>query len=245
MDEDFLLHKKVICPCCEKEFDTLQVKSGKARRLNSDIDLRPRCEQLDTLKYGALSCPNCGYTALARTFDTLTAIQRKLLQEKFCESFELVKTEEKTMYTYDMAIDYHKLALINVIEKKGKFSEKAYVSLVIAWLNRGKREELEQKNDPKYEPFLQMCKEEEMNYIEQAYDGFVKALATEVPPFCGLDMTTTEYLISSLAWQLRKYEVAAKTLSTILTSKTASRHVKDKALDLKELIISDMKKIEF
>ena len=49
-EESFLLDKTVSCPVCDKMFKTKAVKSGRIRRLQPDLDLRPRFEYIDTIK---------------------------------------------------------------------------------------------------------------------------------------------------------------------------------------------------
>ena len=61
-EEDFLLLKSVVCPICENVFSTMVVKSGRARRMEPDFDLRPRFEGIDVNKYDVTSCRKCGKT---------------------------------------------------------------------------------------------------------------------------------------------------------------------------------------
>ena len=49
-EESFLLDKAVRCAVCDKVFKTKMIKSGRLKRLESDMDLRPRYEHIDTLK---------------------------------------------------------------------------------------------------------------------------------------------------------------------------------------------------
>ena len=60
-EEDFLLLKAVRCPICDGTFRTIQIKSGRAKRKEPDMDLRPRFEYIDTNKYDITSCPKCGF----------------------------------------------------------------------------------------------------------------------------------------------------------------------------------------
>ena len=62
-DEDsFLLDKAIRCAVCDKVFKTKIIKNGRVKRMEPDLDLRPRFEYIDTLKYNVVSCPYCGYT---------------------------------------------------------------------------------------------------------------------------------------------------------------------------------------
>ena len=85
-ESEFLLEKTLRCPVCDKVFKTLQPKSGRVKRLESDRDLRPRCEGIDIMKYNVNCCPFCGYSALSSSkyFETINANQKKVVQEKIC-----------------------------------------------------------------------------------------------------------------------------------------------------------------
>ena len=54
-EQDFLFDKSYTCPICSREFKARTVKIGKAKLSGSDLDLRPRYEQIDLLKYDGLS----------------------------------------------------------------------------------------------------------------------------------------------------------------------------------------------
>ena len=58
-EEDFLLDKRVRCPISDTVFKSRMVKSGRARRQESDSDLRPRFEYTDTIKYDVSSRQKC------------------------------------------------------------------------------------------------------------------------------------------------------------------------------------------
>ena len=59
-EQDFLFDKSFTCPICDREFKSRTVKIGKAKLAGSDLDLRPRYEQIDLLKYDVIMCPTCG-----------------------------------------------------------------------------------------------------------------------------------------------------------------------------------------
>ena len=87
-ETEFLLMKSVECPVCEYKFKTISVKSGRLRRKEPDMDLRPRFYYIDTLKYDICACPKCGYTAMSRYFDSMSSLQRKLIKENVCDKFQ-------------------------------------------------------------------------------------------------------------------------------------------------------------
>lgn len=238
-EQDFILEKTVRCPVCDKNFRTKMVKNGKARRLEPDADLRPRHQFIDTLKYGVSACPNCGYTAMNRYFEHITSGQIKLIKDQVCSSFKAIEPDHVPVWNYDTAIQMHKLSLYVAMVKKSRTSEKAYNCLMIAWLYRGKIEELTE--DPLMDADVSDLKEEEENFYREAYEGLVKAMSTESFPICGMDQCTLDYLLAYMAAHFKQYDVASKCLSRVLTSVNASRKMKDMALELKDDIIRHLK----
>lgn len=239
-EESFLLEKNVRCAICDKMFKTSIVKNGRVRRLESDEDLRPRYQYIDTIKYDVTSCPFCGYTAMNRYFDHLAPVQIRLIRENVCKNFNpsgIVTTE---IVDYDTAIGRYKLSLYNTVVKRGKVSEKAFTCLKIAWLYRGKAETLEGK-DTATEIARRKCKEQEDIYYRQAYDGFMKAVSSESFPLCGMDTNTVDYLLAYMAAHFKEYDVASKCISNIITSSTAQAKTKDRARDLKDKIVAELK----
>ena len=239
-EEDFIFEKKIQCPVCDNEFKTKTVKTGKPRLIGSDSDLRPKYSGIDSIKYDAIVCPNCGYAALSRFFGYMTTAQAKLIKDNISSQFRK-QPEDGATYTYDEAINRHKLALLNAIVKRAHASERAYTCLKIAWLYRGKRENL----DPKAENAAQVIKECEQNETEMianAFEGFVSSRAKEDFPICGMDESTFDYLLADLAARLGKYEIAARLASNVIVSRTANTKLKERARNLRENIKNKMDK---
>lgn len=240
-EEEFILEKSVRCKACDTVFKTKMIKNGRVKRLEPDKDLRPRFQYIDTLKYDITSCPSCGYTAMNRYFDQLSSAQAKLIRENISAQFHKSEEPNTPIYSYDEAIDRYKLSLVNTMVKKGKDSEKAYTCLKIAWLLRGKGETMPEST-PEEKQLKAECKKEEDAFYQQAFEGFMKATAKEMYPMCGMEQSTVDYLISYMAYYFGKYEIASKFLASVLTSAAASRRMKDMALELKELIIAQLRK---
>lgn len=243
-EEDFLILKTVRCPVCDRTFRTIITKSGRMKRKEPDLDLCPRFEGIDSNKYDVCSCPKCGYTALHRFFGPMPSIRVKLVREGFCQKFRTPPTKEITemkTYSYDESIELMKLALYATIIKRGPNSEKAYECLKIAWLLRRKMEELS-KDKEKNKDVIEACKKEYDSFYAQAFEGFVKAMASENYPMCGMDQNTLDMLIAAMAFNLGKYEYASRFVSGIIVSRTASSNAKKRATDLKEKIIEIIKK---
>ncbi|MCD7726600.1 MAG: DUF2225 domain-containing protein [Clostridiales bacterium] len=238
-EQDFLFDKSFTCPICDREFKARTVKIGKAKLAGSDLDLRPRYEQIDMLKYDIIMCPSCGYAALSRFFKFLTSPQAKNIQKTISSTFKPQK-ETKEIYTYDEALERYKLALANAIVKQAKNSEKAYICLKTAWLLRGKAEHLD-KNLPDYEAQKKQCEEQENEFLRNALEGFLAARQTESFPMCGMDEPTVDYLIAVTAMRFEQYDVSSRLITGILTSPNANPRMKDKARDVKDMLMKKIK----
>ena len=58
---------------------------------------------------------------------------------------------------------------------------------------------------------------------------------------CGMDEITIDYLLAVLAARFKKYDIASRLISSILTSPMANARTKEKARDLKDQIVADIK----
>lgn len=236
-EEDLLFDKTFTCPVCDTEFHSKMIRTGKVKLLSADTDLRPKYQLVDSLKYDALVCPKCGYAALSRFFKYMMPAQSKLIHDNISKNFSGLKPTGNT-YTYDDAILRHQLALANTVVKKAKASEKAYTCLKMAWLYRGKAEELP-KDTPDYEKVVAELKKTETELLANAYDGFMTAFSREAFPMCGMDELTVTYLIAELARRTGKYEESSRWISKVLTSRQANERIKNRARDIKELLNKD------
>ena len=218
-ERDSLFDKKYECPICDNQFKERTVRTGKARLISTDTDLHHKYKVFDPIKYDIIVCPRCGYAAMGiKSFKGLPPMGE--------------------LYSYDEAILRYKLALFSSSVKKSKVSEQAYMCLKIAWLYRGKAEEID-KGEEQYEEKVEKCRSEENSYIERAYKGFDTAAQSEMFPICGMDETTFNYLYADLSRRLGKIDMAKKMLGTVLVSKTATAALKDKARQLKEIIYEE------
>lgn len=232
-EQDFLFEKSFDCPVCGKDFKDTVIKTGKARLIKQDKDLRPIFQGIDTIKYDIISCPHCGYSAMAKYFPTIAPPQAKLIKENISRTYR--KFPRSFIVSYDEAIDRFRLAIANAIVKKGKDSEKAYLCLRMAWVVRGKQENLDKKH-PDFETLKNELKDDEAELLHNAYEGFVSARETEHYPIAGMDELTLDYLLGVLAAETGEYDYAIKYLTTVIVSKTANSRMKDKARDLRDEI---------
>lgn len=236
-EEDFIFDKTYKCPLCDREYKAKAVRTGKVKLIGSDDDLRPRY-QFDTLKYDALTCPNCGYSVLTKYFNiNPSSVQMKLLRENVSKAFSGISEPDKIM-SYDDAITRHKLALVCSIVKHAKSSEKAYTCLKIAWLLRGKAESLP-ADTPNIEEVKKSLHDEELEALGNAYSGFTEAFSKENFPMCGMDENTVTYLSAELAKKLHKYDDALRLCARVITAKGVNDRIKDKAREMKDDIYKE------
>lgn len=239
IEQDMLFEKSYTCPICDTEFKSRTVRIGKARLLKTDLDLRPKYENVDLLKYDVILCPHCGYAALSRYFKFLTSPQAKLIKENISPNFKH-KQEKGAIYTYEEALSRYKLTLANAIVKRARPSEKAYICLKTAWLLRGETESL--KDDaPDFQQKKAALVKEEEEFLRNALEGFLTARQTEGYPMCGMDETTVDYLIAVLAMRFEQFDISTKLIAGILVSNMATPRMKDKARDVKEMLVKQIK----
>ena len=113
--------------------------------------------------------------------------------------------------------------------------------LLVDTITKNKQLKLKKKKiKKKDEKTLAECRKEEATYYEQAYEGFLKAIASENFPMCGMEESTVNPLMANIAYKLGKVDIASRFISMILTSQAASRVAKDRAMLLKEEIIAKL-----
>lgn len=236
---DKLFDKKYTCPVCDNLFTAKTLRTGKARMIRTDLDLRNVYEGVEPLKYDVILCPKCGYGALARFFPSISSVQAQYVREKITPHFKPLE-EGMEDYTYEQAIVRYKVALANAVAKMAKVSEGAYICLKMGWLYRSYRENLENASaaDPEKQENLE---KQERDNLKKAYDYFRKAVQTEEFPMCGMDESTVDYIIAVLAMEFEDFFDASKLLSKILISYSAGNRLKDKARDVKDELTKRMK----
>ncbi len=237
VEADILFDKTYTCPVCDSEFKSKTIRTGKVKLISADTDLRPKYQLVDALKYDAIACPKCGYAALNRFFTYMTSAQSKLIREQISANFKGI-SDSGDVYSYDDAIARHKLALVNTVVKNGKTSERAYTCLKLAWLCRGKAENLPE-NTTDRDKVIKELKAEEDELIKNAYEGFSSAFMKEQFPLCGMDECTSTYLVADLARRCGNFEEAIRWVSRVITSRQANERIKSKARELKDLIKAD------
>lgn len=236
IEAEYIFDKTCTCPVCDRSFKSKTVKASKAKLISSDMDLRPIHQQVDVVKYDVIACPNCGYAVLNRYFGPLTTMQVKKIKENISRNY-YKKEEECEVYSYDMAIERGKLALLSSVIKGAKDSEKAYVCLKTAWLFRGKAEHLPETEGEE----IMKCHKEEETFLAKAYDGLLSSRQKELFPICGMDELTFDYVLAALAHHLGHLDVSARLVSEILAKPTVNIRIKEKTRALKEVLMRDIK----
>lgn len=233
---DYLFEKTHTCPVCDEEFKSSAVRTGKAKLIGTDTDLRPRYQGVDPLKYDAIVCPRCGYAGVNRFFTAITTPQAKLVLEHISKKFNATLKLDG-VYSYDDAILFHRLALASAVVKRSKLSERAYTCLKIAWLLRAKQEE--ETTEEKDKSALH---EQELEFLSSAYDGFNEAMSKENYPICGMDENTMFCMLADIGRRVGHYEEAGRLISRVIVSRNAPERIKNKARDIKELIVEELSK---
>jgi len=236
-EEEYLFPKTHECPVCYEKFKSLAVRAGKLRSVGQDDDLRPLYREMDPIKYDAIVCPHCGYAALSRYFDRMMPHQGKILRTEVKSKFKGMQISDD-MYSYDEALLRYKMVLMCDVVGGVKVSRRAYSCLKLGWVIRGKIE----KEGPNLSPQeLEELHSQEMECIQNAYDGYVKALSNEPFPMSGMDEQTVLCLVAELAFKLEKYRESLVLVSQIVGKRDVSSRIKDKALMLKDKIRAEIK----
>lgn len=235
-EEECLFPKTHECPVCYDKFKSLAVRAGKLRSIGQDDDLRPLYRGMDPIKYDAIVCPHCGYAALSRYFDRMMPHQGKILRAEVKTKFKGMEISDD-LYSYDEALLRYKMVLMCDVIGGVKVSRRAYSCLKLGWVIRGKIE----SEGPKLSPEeLDKLHEEELECIQNAYDGYVKALSNEPFPMSGMDEQTVLCLVAELAFKLEKYRESLMIVSQLVSKKDVSPRIKDKALLLKDKIRAEV-----
>lgn len=234
-EKALLIDKKYTCPVCDKQFRSKAVKSNSARFVDTMADLRPIHSNVNVTKYDCICCSNCGYAALTKNFSTATTTQRKIIREKIQANFSSHEEPECDIYTTEMAISRMKMVLLCTVTKGGKDSEIGNVCLKISWLYQDLADEIDE-NDPDAAAKKETYLKEAANAASNAYDRLTNARMNENFPIAGMNEATLDYLLAYFAYKKGDYQIALQLLSGVVASRSISPRLKDKSLDLKDMI---------
>lgn len=217
--KDYIYWKEFTCPVCSKAFGANVARMGKVRLITIETNLHPVYEPVDPMFYDVIICEKCGYGAVKQQFSHITESQIESVGGQLGAKYRPVAYPDEL--TVDMAIERYKLVLLNALIKKAGAGEKAYICMKLSWLYHMKED-----------------RDNELLFIRQAYDGFIKAYGEERPPIMGIEEDTIIYLLGSFSKELALYDDSLRFLGKIIVSKTVSKRLKEKARDLKDEILS-------
>lgn len=217
METKNIFFKKVLCPVCNKTFETPTVKVNIPRISYKDSDFFIRYSIENPYFYDVWICPNCGYSALKTDFSKIRNFQKKLIKENITPKW--VNRYYKLPYDENIAIEKYKLALLSSITIESKSSTKAMICLKIAWMYRLLNDNLKEKN-----------------FLSQALTLFEDTYSKESLPIYGLDRFSIMFLIGELNRRLNNNDIALRWFSEVITSMGANQKVKEMARDGKDKI---------
>lgn len=234
-EKSLILDRSYTCPVCEAKIKAKSVKTNTAKFVDTCADLRPIHSNINVTKYEVVCCNNCGYAALTKSFDQTTPTQRKLLRERIQANFKPRDEVECDYYTTEHAINRCKMALLCAVSKNGKEGEIGNICLKISWLYQDLVDELDE-NDTEYETKKDSYLSQADSFAMNAYEHLTKARMTEDFPIAGMSETTLDYVLSYLGYKKGEYATAMQLLSGVITSRSVTPRLKEKSLELKELI---------
>lgn len=239
-EKNLVLDKSYTCPVCEKKIKAKAVKTNVAKFVDTCADLRPIYSNINVSKYDVVSCPHCGYTALTKNFDFLTQVQRKLVRENISDNFKPREDAPCDFYTTEQAITRLKLALLCTMKKGGKSSEIGGICLKMSWIYQDMIDEIAE-DDPQKEQKTQNLLAETKTAHSHAYQYLTKARMEEDLPIAGMNDVTLDYLLAYLAYCEEEYNTSMQLLSGVITSRSSTPRLKDKAVTLKEMVQEKLK----
>ena len=97
------------------------------------------------------------------------------------------------------------------------------------------------RDEPDYDKKKLEYEQTENQFLKNAYDGFLHARENESFPIAGMDQMTLDFLLANLAIRFEEYETASRLVASLLSSKTTPARIKDKARDLKMIILEKLR----
>lgn len=240
-EKKYTYAKKINCTNCGAQFPDLRLLNSKLRRKEPDMDLRPRFQFVDSLKYGVTSCPFCGFSAPIKNFEHLSSLQQKRIREKITSQFMQREPLNGETIDYATAMGQYELALVCAMVMEVPLSEQAHLCLQLSWLIRGRLEEADAEPGLLEDDLYKQLQEKEERYYRQAYDSLSKAFTQEDFPICGMDQSTFDYLLAVMSFHFKEYDLAVRYCGNVVQEKGVSAKLKDKALMLKDEILAEKK----
>lgn len=220
---DYLYDKKVVCPLCHNTINVKAVRNSRLRLVKRDTDSMPVYQDINPLFYDVWLCNHCGYARLQNQFASLISpAEATLIRQNVTSKWQ--PRDYPSTYGPEIAIERYKLALYNAMVREAKSSEMGMLYLKLAWIYRSLNDQANEIT----------CMQQACHYLEKAFQD-------EEPPVLGMDSATHMYLIGELHRRLGNFDKALRWFGEVLLSSKASKSVKDKARDQKDLTIQAMK----
>lgn len=205
--------KVVVCPVCDVEFTTENVRQDAIRVKGRDTDFMVYYEDINPNLYLVWVCPKCYYAALKDDFQTLTGKEKKILQDTTSKRFSISKMADFTKERDEiLGILSYELAGFCYGERKSSNEKLASIYLREAWIAR-------EIGDWDVE---RECLERSATFYKKAFyeDYDLKMAKSEIM-----------YLIGEINRRLGNYEEAMSYLARVFEDKGAKQKIADLAHD--------------
>lgn len=196
---DELYEKKIVCPICNKEFETKKVRTSRLRLIKRDEDFLSYYEGENPLKYNIYVCPNCGYSALESKFDSINNEEKEVILREVTSKWN--KRSYGDRRTIDEALETYKLALYIGELLDYKKIDLGSICLSIGWLYRIKEDQ-----------------EQETRFLRLAKELFEESYYKESLVGTNMDELKLGYLIGEINRRLEDKEEALKWFNTALSN---------------------------
>lgn len=216
-----VIQKGTRCPICNNDFKTPRARMPKIRLHSIDDDLRPYYEGIDVVAYEVVTCPECGYSSIFKTFEDVTENTKGEIKSFLEDNYK--KREWPEYVDTQTAIEKFLFALQCLAPKKANIGEYAYIYLKLSWLFR-----VHTTNEKHADNEL-FCQKK---FVECAEQTFAEVRF----PVLDFDENVFLYLIGEVCRRIGDYERAYKYIGKVLTSSDCEPKLKERAKDVKEMI---------
>lgn len=206
-DQMCIYKKKLECPVCKLKFETTKVKSSKLRVETMDSDLLKRFKDVEEhpVKYEAIMCPNCGYSAVEKHFESINKRGIEIVKENIM--YKWTKQDYTDRRDKKDALIAYKFALYCAQLMKKSKVELGGICLRMAWVNR-----------------LYGDSENENRYLDMTLKLYDQAYMEEDLFKEGVDEVTIGYLIGDLNERLGYKREALKWMNKIVFDKSIGQN---------------------
>lgn len=223
MNEKLIKVEEYTCPICNEKFNSLRVREGAPKYIDTDSDLRPYFEEIDTIKYEVVTCKYCGYSSINKTFENVKKDKIDLISEKLDKIFDHRDFEGD--YSYETAIYRFKLAIKIAEERSLSNGELFYLYLKLAWLFRA----MGGSNNAKYEYVS----------LKRSLEFGEQALANESMPVIDIESDVFLFLLGEISRRLGYYDKALRYITQVATDQSITARLKERVQVAKESIKID------